>query len=334
MIYNFRHDKERTGEVLTRILVDKEISQGWGGGEEANLDLRQEDFVGKTFTYYRGEHCRTTRIPSNLTRIRDFNDGDLLVMPHLPDYGKVSIHIVDGDYPSCYRYETPDDTHQNHRIKINASFGLDGGISIYNTELLEYCSSLRSLQLPVLPIPYFFETFSDIVKAKRSNPSLHFDKSELEDFLSGVYEEIKNVVTGKLRSMPSSGGEISFEGICERLLQINGYKIESRNQYDRQGGDIDLRCIRSRSDISIFESGEVTLFVQIKKHEGKTKETAVIQVLNMLEKDPKADGCVMSMADDFTDNARRLAENSGIVLLTRDDICRLLMSYFHGVYGQ
>ena len=335
MIYNFRHDRGRAGEVSARIRDHKEISQGWGGGLEANLDLHQEDFVSKTFAYYKGEYCRTTRIPSNLTRIRDFKDGDMLVMPHLPEFGKVSVHIVDGDYPNCYRYETADDTHQNHRIKINDSFGLDGEFDIYSTELLEYRASLRSLQLPVLPIRYFFEVFSDIVKANRSDPSHRIVKSELEEFLNGVvYDGIKNVVTEKLRSMPALGSGISFEGICERLVQINGYKIENRNQYDRQGGDIDLRCIRSRRDISIFESGEITLCVQIKKHWEKTNEDAVKQVLKMLDNEPRADGCVMSMADGFTDEAIRLAESNGIVLLNRDDICGLLMSYFHSVFGQ
>lgn len=327
MIYNFRHDKGRMSEVLTRIRDDKEISQGWGGGGDAYLDLDQEDFVDKAFTYYKGKYMRTTRIPSNLTRIRDFSDGDMLVMPHLPEYGKVSIHIVEGDYPSCYRYEKADDTDQNHRIKIKDSFGLGGEFSIYSTELLEYYASLRSLQLPVLPIPYFFETFSDIVKAKKSEPSHRVDKSDLDDFLNDVSSEIKRVVTEKLRFMPASGGEISFEGICERLLQINSYEIVGSNEYDRQGGDIDLRCKRSRRDISIFEGGEVTLFVQIKKHGGNTDEYAVNQVLKMIANEPHADGCVMSMADDFTEDAIRLAENNGIVLLNGDDICRLLMSH-------
>ena len=143
--------------------------------------------------------------------------------------------------------------------------------------------------------------------------------------MNDIYEEIKDVVTKKLRSMPASGGEISFESLCERLLQKNGYKIERRNQYDGQGGDIDLRCKRSRSNSSIFEGGEVTLCVQIKKHWEKTNEDAVKQVLKMLDNEPHADGCVMSMADGFTNDAKTLAENNGIVLLNNDDICRLLM---------
>ena len=125
MIYNFRHDRNITSDIADRIRSEKEISQGWGGCGDVDLNLRDENFINKTFKYHK---CRTTRTPSNLTYMRDFKDGDLLVMPRLPTYGTVSIHIVDGDYPDCYRYDTTDQTSQNHRIKVGESFGLDGGV--------------------------------------------------------------------------------------------------------------------------------------------------------------------------------------------------------------
>ena len=112
MIYNFRHDKSGTEEILIRIDRDKQISQGWGGGAGADLDLRNNDFVVKTFAHY---GLKTTRIPSNLMRIREFKDGDMLITPHLPEYGTVSVHIVHGDFPNCYSYDVSDETHQNHR---------------------------------------------------------------------------------------------------------------------------------------------------------------------------------------------------------------------------
>lgn len=327
MIYNFRHEKRRRDEIVTRIQNDEEISQGWGGGGVVDLDLRNDDFIAGTVAYH---GCHTTRVPSNLTRMRQFQDGDLLVMPHLPAPGTVSIHIVDGDYPACYEYDESDDTHQNHRIKIRDSFGLGGQFSIYGTELVRYRTKLRALQLPVLPIPDFLNTFLEIVEAARANPGHRVDVSDLDDFLNEVSNEINNLVTDRLRDMPTHGGGTSFESLCEMLLQENGYTIERRNQY-RDGGDIDLRCKRSRNDSFIFEAGEVTLFVQAKKHTGTTGRRAVEQVKIMLENEPHADGCVMSTADEFSDDAKTLARNEGIVLLNRYDICRLLMPHlsFH-----
>ena len=323
MIYNFRHDKARTEEILRRIEKDKQISQGWGGGKGADLDLRKDDFVNKTFSYY---NFKRTNIPSNLTRMREFSDGDMLVVPHLPEYGTVSVHIVDGAFPDCYDYDVFDDAHLNHRISLKHSFGLNGEISIYHTALLDWCAKLQSLRYPVLAIPEFRETFSDVVEKMKSDTSHSFRRSELDDFLIKVSKEVGNAVTKELRSMSASGGTISFEALCERLLQKNGYQIKKRHQYDRQGGDVDLICQRSRRDTSIFEGGDVTLFVQIKKHKGETDETAINQVLKMIEKDPHADGCVMSTADDFTAEAKRLAEDNAIVLLDRHEICRLLVA--------
>ena len=322
MTYNFRHDRSRTNDITARIDNDKQISQGWGGGDRADLDLRKDDFIAKTVAYYT---LSTTRIPSNLTRMRQFQDGDLLVTPHLPEYGRVSVHIVDGDFPSCYYYDPSDDTHQSHRIGLKDSFGLAGEISIDHVTLLPWRAKLQWLRFPVLAIPDFNEAFSDIIKRMASDPSRSFGPSKLNEFLTGVFEKVKKVMTEELRNMPPSGGAISFEGLCEKLLQENGYKVVQRNQYDRQGGDVDLVCSRSRRDTSVFEGGDVTLFVQIKKHKEKTGPEAVNQVLKMISEDQHADGCVMSMADGFTEDAEQLAKDHGIVLLDRHKICGLLV---------
>ena len=201
MIYNFRHDGTRTEEVLARIRHDGQLSQGWGGGAGANppLDLRNEDFVGRTVAHY---DLGTTRIPSNLSRMREFQDGDILVVPHLPQYGTVSIHIIDGDFPDCYGYDEFDVTHLNHRIALESSFGLEGEISIYNEELFAWYARLQSWRYPVVPIPQFYETFSHIVEELRSDEPRRFDPSGLNDFLNKCFKRIENVLTEKLRDMP------------------------------------------------------------------------------------------------------------------------------------
>jgi hypothetical protein len=133
MIYNFRFDRYHREEVLRRLQEEKLISQGWGGGEKQDLQVDSEDFVARCRNYY---ELATTRVPSNLTWMREFKDGDMLVTPHLPENGKVSIHLIDGDFPSCYAYLSGDSTHMNHCIKVKESFGLQGNISIYNSHLI------------------------------------------------------------------------------------------------------------------------------------------------------------------------------------------------------
>ena len=327
MIYNIRHDKSQTAAIVKRISEEKQLSQGWGGGRGAELDLRQEDFIEKTVKCY---ELATTRIPSNLSRMTSFQDGDILVTPHLPAYGLVSIHVVDGAFPDCYHYETEDDEHQNHRVRLKRSVGLDGKISIYNEKLLPWYAKLQWLRLPVIPIPDFAGLFSAIVDEMAADASRQLSASELDEFIDELARKVEDLVTCELRSMPPSGGAISFERLCERLLESAGYKIEARNQFDRQGGDIDLRCTRSRSDTSPFEGGDVTLFVQVKKHKGETDEWAVGQVIKMIKAEEYADGCVMSVADGYTESAREYADGNGIVLLNKSAICSQVLSLLSG----
>ena len=63
------------------------------------MDLRREPdtFVRDCFECYKPLGMKSTRVPTNLLRIRQFRDGDVLVVPHLPERGKVSILLVDGD---------------------------------------------------------------------------------------------------------------------------------------------------------------------------------------------------------------------------------------------
>ena len=319
MIYNFRHDSSQKDLILQRLREDQELSQGWGGGNGADLDLRKPDFVQRVMRHY---DLGTTRVPSNLTRMREFQDGDILVTPHLPAYGQVSIHFVRGAFPDCYCCDSDDDSHLNHRIRLKDSLGFNGEISIYNERLLPWRAALRWLRLPVLPIPDFLGLFSKIVDETATDPSHYFPASGLDDLITGFGRKLKNEqVTSWLRGLPPS----DFEGVCERLLKSHGYEIVRRNKFNRQGGDVDLVCRRLRSDTSFFESGDVTLFVQVKKYEGMANEEAVNQVIGMLNDDPQAVGCVMSTADDYTSEAKRLAESNGIILLNKDSISSLFL---------
>ncbi|RKD34178.1 restriction endonuclease [Thermohalobacter berrensis] len=299
MIYNFRIDRSCREDIINRIKTEKTLSQGWGGGDY-NLSLEDEDFVNRCYEHYK---LNSTRIPTNLTRIREFKDNDIIVVPHLPEDRKVTFLIVDEDYPNCYEYVKNDKTHQNHRIKIKEVYGLEGNVEIYNEKLVNWYGKLQWMRLPILPIDKFSKDINEIIDNLRKNPSLKFKMTELDEYLLNKKDELVNKLKEDLRKINASNSALSFEKICEKIIKDNGYEIKRRNVYDKTGGDIDLECIRNRNDISPFESGEVKLFVQIKKHKGETDEYAVKQVSKFMDKNPEADGCVMTLADKFSDNA-------------------------------
>ncbi len=186
MIYNFRFDRDALTEILRRLREGNFISQGWGGSDN-NLDisrLSKSQFIRNCQEYY---ELKTSNIPRSLSKIYDFKNGDILVTPHLPEYGKVSLHIVEGDFPACYDYLEHDDAHLNHRIKIRKSYGIEGSISIDNFELAHWRSKLQSLRLPILPIkqqnePIFQEIIRRIEKEHATFDAPELKRLTLENF--------------------------------------------------------------------------------------------------------------------------------------------------------
>ncbi len=153
----------------------------------------------------------------------------------------------------------------------------------------------------------------------------------MDDHLSSLLDRaIENLKSDLRRTLNPNNSELSFESLCERLVVKSGYEVLGRNIFDGEGGDVDILCRRKRAVSSPFETGDVTLFVQVKKHEGTTDAVAVRQLVKMMAKDTNADGCVMSLAEDFTEDARQLAEQNDILLLNGTSVCRLALSTMLG----
>ena len=322
MIYNFRFDRDSRSEVLRRVENESLLCQGWGGGEQGSLSLEQEDYAERCRERY---ELSSTRIPTNLSRIRDFRDGDVLVVPHLPENGTVSVHVVDGDFPDCYAYLASDSWHLNNQIKVRASYGLDGQISIYNSLLAPWYGKLQWMRLPILPMEEYGGIFAELIDHLVASPAATYPPSEINEYFEALTQRLLGVLKEDLIKISPSVSAISFEKVCEYLLTEVGYSIVARNQYDREGGDIDLRCVRERSSLSPFESGQVTLFVQVKKHTGTSDAHAVEQLLRMMKREPGADGCVMTLAENYTTEAAALAKKEGILLLNGESTRRLLL---------
>ncbi len=326
MIYNFRFDRtnvERRNEVLRRVKEDKLLAQGWGGGiGEVNLNINGDNHIKECFNFFQ---LKSTRIPRNLQRIKDFKNGDIIITPHLPEDGKLSIHIVDGDFNECYIYKDEDDNYLNNNVKIKKSYGLEGNISIDNYLLTSWRGKLQWLRLPVLPMPQYENVFRKLIIDLDDNPKVFFPKSSLNEYLENIVEKLLNEVKQELRQINSNNSEISFEAVCEYILLQEGYRIDKRNDYDGQGGDIDLACSRKLSDYSAFELGDYSLYVQVKKHSGETGHEAVEQLLKMMENELHANGCIMSLADSFSEEAIKKADDNGIVLMNGNSICRLMI---------
>jgi hypothetical protein len=169
----------------------------------------------------------------------DLKDGDILVTPHLPDQGMVSIHIVEGDFPNCYCYDQNNSFHLNHQIRIKRSYGLKGNINIHNIELTEWYGKLSWFRLPVVPIEEYEGLFKDIIWQLEQNPLKIYGESEIDEFFEKEKNKILQLIRDSLNKMNPSRSKISFEQVCEQIITRFGYIVDKRNVCDGSGADID-----------------------------------------------------------------------------------------------
>ena len=284
-----------------------------------NLALSRTDFVAATQAEY---HMPTRRVPNSLTRVKSFRDGDLLVTPHLPGHGQVSIHVVNGEYPDCYKYVPDDGEHLNHRIRVRASYGLEGNISMRYLVLGPWYAKVSAWRLPIVKIPRFNSLFTRLQQQLSAAPEDSLAPSTLDDFRDDLAEAARELIASRLKELPASHGAFSFEAVCGDVITASGYEIERRNHY-ADGGDADFVCRRTSGDASPFgERGR--LFVQVKRHAGTTGVHAIEQVIKAADgKD--ADMCVITLADEFNDAAIKLADDNGVVLIAGLEVCQLVL---------
>jgi len=71
---------------------------------------------------------------ASLPRRADMSEATFLWFT-LARAGEVSINVVADDSPACYEYLSGDETHQNHCIEIERSYGLNGEVDIHDSGL-------------------------------------------------------------------------------------------------------------------------------------------------------------------------------------------------------
>ena len=316
-IYTIRTDRTAK-EFLIERLKEKELCMGWGGGiTDVDLYASKETFRENIVKVYKDI---TTRRIGNLARgLTEIKENDILMIPNLPEDGKLIIGIAE---KSPYRHEKEDDKHLNHRIRLKEVYGLNGKLDIKNEKISEWYAKLWVMRLPIYPNYYHEECIGSLVEGLRSGEIEELKPSELKEYLDVKLKKYIKEVKKDLKETSNNIGPLSFERICEKIVEFQGYKISSRNKYDRKGGDADL--IASKEEISPFERRIENIYIQIKKYSGNTGREALEQI-EKLEKINENDAkCVMSLGE-FDADAISYADEKEIILIPGDEICRMLL---------
>ena len=137
---------------------------------------------------------------------------------------------------------------------------------------------------------------------------------------SEITENTWKIILDKIRKMPGDG---QFEKLVQRYFEHLGAHIEvpAKNSSRPEDGDTDL--------VAYFEELKVAIRVQAKWHTNKTADNAVEQIVKNSEKYQNTEYhsvlWVISSCDDFTDEAKRKAEEKNVRLITGKMFAEMLL---------
>lgn len=127
---------------------------------------------------------------------------------------------------------------------------------------------------------------------------------------------------------------------CHDLLDTFGtpdqFEQIVRNYFIRQGGQAEIlskNYAGKEGDcdvVAIFPALRLNIQVQCKKHWGETNEWAVRQISEYAEAETESEGWsyeqwVISFADEFSEQARLLAKQKNVILISGREFCKMIV---------
>jgi HJR/Mrr/RecB family endonuclease len=247
--------------------------------------------------------------------------GDRIVVPKMPDWGTFALAEVDKGYffddaPAAQRGGQEDLRHT---------------ICIRNIKYFSYHSSeharlihkkMRAYQAAVNRV--WDKNFQEAVETLLGRPSQTIDLG-----ITAIFEDVKQQharsVLGSLRKLKWD----DVEQLVENLFKESGYDVVVRHRYDKEGGDADLVLTTKVPLLNEFTDMDLIVYVQVKNKDGKDYDD-VHHVEQLIKISRDAVNCLkvlISTTDEFTAEARRLAQESNVILLDGMGLVRLLNKY-------
>ena len=158
------------------------------------------------------------------------------------------------------------------------------------------------------------------------NANQHAEPPEAK--LTKIHEQMYRGWVQSVRELTAR----DFEKLVGAFMEAGEYRILHRNRYDGEGHDIECECERTfEFDDPLTTSQTVRYRIQVKKHAGHTDEHAVRQLLGSASPTTglgQTISIVISTADDFKMDCKRLAKEHGVVLMSGMEFAR---AYFRSV---
>lgn len=303
------------------------LRQGWGWDgtnlEDAQKDnwvkaqCEKDDFEDND-KYYKRKF-------NNLKIMCDIKEGDILIIPKMPDQSHFTICKAVGKYEfrDPIGYDRDD---FRHVIPIDVDskreFSYRG-----NEDCRNIHAKLRAYQSPVNNV--WNETIRDVAN-KLANENISSEEMELSEVIEGIKTDSLKITLDRLRNL----GNKDIEKIVELIFVKLGYEYTQTNSFDNNGGDADAIC----NDVSLSEFFEVSanggdiakkIYVQIKNKYGRDKDDkhGVDQLITRTQDEPNAVKILISTTDEFSSECKKHASANDVLLIDSTGFLKLVFKY-------
>lgn len=337
---SYGHDKE---SILSSLKIEGVLRQGWGSSG-MSLEDGVDSFENGWRKAWSDDLTTTKDIGKRydiLSLMLNFVPGDIIVIPKVPENNQFSIlEVIEGYYfdvtDSFTNRWNMDDF--RHCIKVKV---LKEGVNYIGNgdEVNQIQRTFRAYQSAVNNV--WNEKTINAIESVIKSFEINGNSSLLEDIgignsknFSELSKEIINRVT--------HWAPHTMENIIREIFEKNGYILLGKNNYNREGGDIDLTFgidygnllddIMTLSDNN-WNKEEIIpkIYIQVKNKKGK--DSNVIEGINQLIKmkeDNKNENAILILintTNKIDDNDIRLADEANIILIYGDKLSQFLMKY-------
>lgn len=308
---------EETTKMLYQELQSGSLRQGWGG---AGLSLMGEDgeqiSKAQWVENYRSvwEEEPSSRRYSALTPMLDLRADDIVVIPKLPENDTFSVARVSGEYKFIeddhvarddFRHVIPVDENSVRSFHKHSSEDAYAVYSLFSRANHRYPVTFAYDKNHINAAMKLLDQESDLSQAHSS-----------EDLVRVALDSALDYAAGKMQEKVKGWNGGQFQSAVQSVFENQGYEvIKNYRHYDGKGADADI-VVRPPSNhaYSLFMPTEIAVQVKWKQGIDSDDVHAVKQLVAWKESDA-VQKFVISSADEFTPDCKKLAEESGVTLI-------------------
>lgn len=368
--YVFRIDNENKTNIYQFAKCNHELRQGWGEllreNPAFNLNVEQgkkefciswEKIWGKNDANYK----YMERKYNNLCKMKEFQEGDILIVPKVPDNYHFALYRVKFKEEKAYIFDTSWDngglkgsnnkmTNDYRHVVFVEYIGDVSYRSAEESSIVSAGFTSRRSAINSIYSQKIIDAIEKIIKNLEYNFEFYSSEKDISDIVNPYENSNQDVKKTrqeyyrKLINQIVKHGSRDLENLIKDLFEKNNFECIGKNKYDGQGGDVDcilqikmpglLSTLLDYTNNMVESFSMPVIWIQVKKKEGidQNQEEGIEQLSSLRDSrykdtDNKPLCVLINTTDSFNEKAKRLAQRKDILLIDGPGLVSLLLRY-------